>query len=300
MVEVVDSVLTVTNGRRIGFRVRGDQSARPIVWFHGQPGSRIEADLVDVGELETANARIVAFDRPGMGRSDLVPAQDMTIDVLDALAVADHLGIERFAVIGVSAGGPMALALAATHPERVTRVVLSSGAGPYDDEAFMSAEDIEEYRQLRTDGAESMRKDYEAGRASMLAQPAARLATWVAEFPDVERRWATTGPGVAILVADICEGLRQGYRGWLRETEVRCLPWSFDPESITVPVHAFHGERDAWELLSDTERIIARIPVATLTVLPEGNHFAPLLDAAVLLSAALDAGSPASDRRPGR
>jgi pimeloyl-ACP methyl ester carboxylesterase len=283
-----DGILTLGDGRRIGYRVRGAPSARPIVWFHGQPGSRLEADLFDLADLEAADARIVAFDRPGMGRSDLVPAQDMTVDVLDALAVADHVGLDRFAVIGVSAGGPPALALAATHPERVTRVVLSSAAGPYDDEAFMSAEDIEEYRQLRTRGAGSMLADYEEGRDRMLADTGGRLAVWVEDFPEAERRWATSGPGAAVLVADMREALRSGSRGWLRETEVRALPWSFDLASITVPVHAIHGELDSWELLSNTERVIARIPSATLTVIPGGNHFAPLLERAALLSAALD------------
>jgi pimeloyl-ACP methyl ester carboxylesterase len=288
MGEVIDQVLTLDDGRRIGYRARGSRSARPIVWFHGQPGSRLEADLFELSVLEAADARIIAFDRPGMGRSDLVPAQDMTIDVLDALAVADHLGTARFAVVGVSAGGPPALALAATHPDRVTRVVLSSGAGPYDDETFMSEEDIEEYRQLRMEGAASLIDDYADARDRMLADTAGRLAAWTEGFPENERTWATTGPGADILVADTQEALRQGHRGWLRETEVRSLAWSFDLASLAVPVHAIHGERDGWELLANTRRMIARIPTATLTVIPGGDHFAPLLDPASILAAALD------------
>jgi pimeloyl-ACP methyl ester carboxylesterase len=285
--EIIDDVLTLADGRRIGFRVRGDRRTTPIVYFHGEPGSRLEADVIPDDALAEAGAYLVSFDRPGMGRSDLVPAQDMTIDVEDAIRVADHLGIDRFSVIGVSAGGPPAYAISAVHPERLLRTVLGNGSGPYDDEAFMPEEDIKEHRRLRALGAEALVAEYEEDAQRIVADVGALVDRWFADFPDDERRWIMTPPARTVIVADFREALRQGGRGWLRETEVRAMPWSFDPADIVVPVRAFHGERDAWELLANTRRVIDRIPGATLTVYPGGDHLAALIRPGDLLAAAV-------------
>ena len=287
MLDVLDDVVTLPEGRRIGFRVRGGLSSRPIVYFHGQPGSRLEAELIPDAAIEAAGACLVSFDRPGMGRSDLIPARDMTIDVEDAISVADHLGIGRFAVMGVSAGGPPAFALAATHPERVERAVLCCASGPYDDEAYMPAEDIEDLRRLRALGADGVLAEYEELRRGVLADVASFVAGWFAEFPASERDWITSPPAAPAIVVDYTEALRQGARGWLRETEVRAMPWTFDPATITSPVAAFHGGQDEWELVANIRRVVDRIPGATLTVYAEGNHLRPLMHPDVLLAAAV-------------
>lgn len=287
MFEVIDDVLKVQDGRGIGFRVRGERSGHPIVYFHGEPGSRLEADLIPDAAVRAAHACLVSFDRPGMGRSDLIPAQDMTIDVQDALRVADHLGIGRFAVMGVSAGGPPAFAISATHPERVTRTVLSSASGPYDDESYMPAEDVQEFRRLRELGAEGMVAEYDYHRREALVDVAAFVALWFADFPEAERTWITTPPAGPAIVADFTEALRQGSRGWLRETEVRAMPWSFDPATIQTPVRAFHGDHDAWEFVSNIRRVMDRIPDGILTVYPGGNHLSPLLHPEDLIAAAI-------------
>jgi pimeloyl-ACP methyl ester carboxylesterase len=178
------------------------------------------------------------------------------------------------------------MAISAVHPDRVLATVLVSATGPYDDEAFMTEEDIEEHRELRAVGAAAMVDGYEAAARRMLADPGSSLSDWFAEFPEAERRWATTPPGRDRLVAEIREALRQGGRGWLRETEVRGRPWSFDPAVIRTPVRAFHGGEDAWECLSNIERVLAKVHDGSLHVYEGGNHLSPLLDQVTVLSAA--------------
>lgn len=272
-----DHVLTLADGRSIGYRDRGDRSWLPVVYFHGEPGSRLEAELIPDAALAAAEVRLISFDRPGMGRSDLIPAQDMTLDIQDALSVADHLEVGRFAVIGVSAGGPPAFAISATHPERVVRTVLISAAGPYDDETYMTVEDIDTLRRLRDAGPASLLGEYEDERRAFLEDLPGTLAEWFVDFPDAERAWISTPPAEPAIVADFTEALRQGADGWLRETEVRSLPWSFDPAAINGPVRAFHGARDTWELVANIRRILDRIPDADLRIYPGGDHLAPLM-----------------------
>ena len=288
MSDLLDDVLILSDGRRLGYRVRGDRSATPVLYFHGQPGSRMEVDLFSDAILDAAGVQVMSYDRPGMGHSDDHPARDMLGDLPDAIALLDHLGIERVGVIGHSAGGPWAFAVAAAYPDRVVCLVLSSASGQYEEgaETYMHDADIEEMHDIRTLGGEAMLAGYEAIRARTLQDIDAEMARWFADFPEPERRWATEGPGKAVLHAEMAAALSTGARGWLRESEVRSLSWSFDPSTIRCPVRAFHGDRDSFERLGNLERVLARIRDASVTVYPGGDHFSPLLQPGRLLAAA--------------
>lgn len=102
----------------MGFADFGAPNGTPVLWCHGGPGSRLEA--VSLGEqAAAAGLRIVGIDRPGYGKSTPLPERTIGAWPSDGLAVADHLGLERFAVVGVSTGGAYSLALAAAAPARV-------------------------------------------------------------------------------------------------------------------------------------------------------------------------------------
>jgi len=139
---------------------------------------------------------------------------------------------------------------------------------------------------IRTRDAEALLEAYEARRARMLEDIDAEMAGWFVDFPAAETEWATVGPGKAIFHADIAAAVGTGARGWLRESEVRALSWSFDPSTIRCPVRAFHGDRDSLERLDNLERILARIPDASVTVYSGGDHLSPLLHPEQLLAAA--------------
>jgi class 3 adenylate cyclase len=75
-------------------------------------------------------ARLIVFDKRGTGLSDPVaeaPTLEQRID--DVRAVMDAAGSERAAFLGISEGGPMSALFAATHPERVTALVLYGAMG---------------------------------------------------------------------------------------------------------------------------------------------------------------------------
>src|SRR5436190_12648591 len=114
------------DGRTLAYCDYGVPDGRPIFYFHGLPGSRIDG-RVAADEMRAAGVRFIAPDRPGLGCSDLAPGKRTYGGwAQDVAHLADHLGIERFSILGYSCGGPYALAAATELPERVERVGLVS------------------------------------------------------------------------------------------------------------------------------------------------------------------------------
>lgn len=121
-----------------------------------------------------------------------------------------------------------------------------------------------------------------------LVDPVAELTSWFSTFSEAEREWFRDPRVSAAFAADARESVRQGVRGWLRESLVRILPWSFDLGSIHTPVRAFHGELDTYEPIANAQRVIDRLPDAQLWVCPGVSHLGPLMHPEDLLGACAD------------
>ena len=108
------------DGREIGCAEWGDSAGSPVFMLHGTPGCRLNRPPED-GRLRQNRVRLITYDRPGYGASTRHPGRAVVDCVGDVAALADALGVERFAVVGGSGGGPHALALSARLPDRVIR-----------------------------------------------------------------------------------------------------------------------------------------------------------------------------------
>src|SRR4030042_1974723 len=127
----MDSSIVLWDGRHLAYAEYGDPRGKPVFLFHGIPGSRIFRPPPD--DLTAANGvRLITVDRPGYGGSDFQPGRRILEWPADVCALADVLGLERFAVCGHSAGGPYVLACAAFIPQRLTAAGVISGLGPVD------------------------------------------------------------------------------------------------------------------------------------------------------------------------
>ena len=121
--------LRLSDGRALGYAEFGPACGRPILYFHGFPGSRLEARMA-AGIAARLQLRLIAPDRPGVGLSDFQPRRILGDWPRDVLELADALGLRRFAVLGVSGGGPYAAVCAARIPFRLTRVGIVAGLAP--------------------------------------------------------------------------------------------------------------------------------------------------------------------------
>src|SRR3954453_18207708 len=128
---VSPAAIALPAGRTLAYAECGDPEGRPIITCHGTPGCRLNRhpnqDLV-----RGTGARVIAFDRPGAGRSSRRAGGRVGDGVDDVARLADHLSLSEFAVVGGSGGGPHALAIAALLGDRVTRAGCVVGVPPYD------------------------------------------------------------------------------------------------------------------------------------------------------------------------
>ncbi len=105
---------------------------KPVFYFHGLGGSRLEPAMLDADDFVKAGIRLIASDRPGMGGSDFQPGRSFSHWPADIVALADRLGLGKFGVFGVSGGGGYVSACACLIPERLSAAVIVSGAGHMD------------------------------------------------------------------------------------------------------------------------------------------------------------------------
>ena len=126
-----DRTIRLRDGRRLGYAEWGDPGGRPLLYFHGWPGSRLEGRLGDEA-ARARGVRLIALDRPGMGLSDYQPRRTLVDWPDDVIQVAAALGLDRFAVLGISGGGPFAAACAWKLSEQLTGAGIVSCLAPVD------------------------------------------------------------------------------------------------------------------------------------------------------------------------
>ncbi|TSD97506.1 alpha/beta hydrolase [Gordonia rubripertincta] len=281
-------------GRSISARDVGEATGPVVVHFHGTPGSRLEAAFGDQ-IAQRHGVRVVSFDRPGYGASDPAPI-GLTPVARDVEALADRLGLDRFAVFGWSGGGPFALAAAALMPDRVTGVGVSGGPGP--------ALDVPGARELLTDNdrralahlpadpgraAETFLegdRDMLAAMMSVRNDPAAPWIDWM---------WGTSDAAVIedlsvrrMLFESFSEALHRGPDAIAWDNVAFVGPWDFRVADVSAPVHLWYGADDAMTTLSNGEWLARHLPDADLTVFPGEGHLLPLRHWDAMLSVLID------------
>lgn len=88
------------DGRVLGFAEYGNPNGRPLLYFHGYPSSRIEAEAADT-MAQRCGIRILSLDRPGFGLSTPQPERTLLDWPKDVQTFAHGMGLERFAVMGL-------------------------------------------------------------------------------------------------------------------------------------------------------------------------------------------------------
>jgi len=235
------SLISLPDGRTLAYAEYGDPDGTPVFAFHGVIGSRLLWSLCDDAATDRG-VRLVAPDRPGFGGSDFQRGRALVDWPGDVCALADHLGIDRFGVVGFSGGGPHALACAHSVSERVRGVSLVSTVTPPE-----TREHADPFNEAVLDATKSVPGFSEASfaTAASLAETAPQWfrASLVAGSPP-EDRAVFDGLAGETLVADGAEGFRNGSRGSAHDLPLVGSEWGFDPRDLSHQIDMHHGRAD--------------------------------------------------------
>lgn len=267
--------IRLDDGRVLGFAEYGRPDGAPVFYLHGWPSSRLEPSAMQ-DQCSELGVRLIAPDRPGLGISDFHPRRIIPDFARDVNSLADHLKLGRFAVLGVSGGGPYAAACAAVLTERVTNALLVCSVGPADSpDATKGMVAINRWllatarrfpRLAECVGALCLRAIWRKGNQALPKQIELRL-------PPSDRQALESGSLRRALTEASIEALRNGTRGAAADGLLYGKDWGFSLAAIRVPVFLWHGEADIIVPPTMGHFLADNIPGCRAWFYPEDGHF---------------------------
>jgi pimeloyl-ACP methyl ester carboxylesterase len=263
---VTETDISLTDGRTLHAYDTGGDDRVAVFWHHGTPN--IGAPPVPLfPAADRLGLRWVSYDRPGYGGSTRRPDRDLASVATDVPAVADALGIDRFAVVGHSGGGPHALACAALLPERVLGVVSMAGLAPF------TAEGLDWFAGMAPSGV---------GSLSAAANGREARAKYEESAPEFDPEDFTPADhaafsGVWSWLLDVVRPALEGGPGGAIDDDVAyAAPWRFDLAQVTAPVLLVHGRQDRMVPCSHSEWLAQHCATAELWLRPADGHVSVL------------------------
>lgn len=237
------ATVELRDGRRLAYRQVGPTDGSPVLGFGGTPHTGL--DGLDDEAAEAAGVRLVIVDRPGYGDSDFQPGRKLLDWPDDIGELVDALEIARFAVFGMSGGGPHAAACAFSLQDRVSVLGLVSSPGP-----------VWDRRELRF--------SLPVHRQPLLELAARdRAAAEQVLLEDGRSQLHDEGAGDPLPSAE----------GYARDLFILFVsPWGFAPEEISVPTRIWHGDRDPAVPLAVAEFFHRAIRGSVLRVFEGEGH----------------------------
>lgn len=271
--------IAVGEGRQIGFAEFGAPQGRAVFWLHGTPGARRQIPTEARVYAEHHNVRLIGVDRPGIGSSTPHQYETLSAFAEDLRVIADTLGIEKMAVVGLSGGGPYTLACAAGLPERVVAVGVLGGVAPTQGPDAISGGAMDlglRVAPLLKFGGSPLRIG-----ASLLIQAVRPIASPALDIyallsPQADRHLLTRPEFKAMFLDDLLNGSRKQLAAPFNDVILFARDWGFRLEDVKVPVRWWHGDHDHIIPFAHGEHAVSRLPNAELFHLPEESHLAGL------------------------
>jgi pimeloyl-ACP methyl ester carboxylesterase len=276
-------LLTTDDGRSLCFAEWGDLSGSPVMFLHGTPGGRLNRHPNEHVYVELG-IRWITYDRPGYGGSERLPGRRVVDCVTDVAAIADSLGIERFALTGSSGGAPHVLAVASGLGHRVVRARCNVGLAPYDatDLDFFEGMDplnVQEFAWAMQ-GESRLAPELERQLTEMCERLEAEQAQLIVsddwDLAEADRA-VLAEPSIAAVNRQVAtELVTSGKWGWVDDSLAFVQPWGFDVEDISVPVRVTYGTRDVIIPPGHGAWLARHIPDAEVIVDDSAGHMEDL------------------------
>lgn len=276
-----------SEGSTIGYAEYGHRTGYLVIYLHGLPGSRFEAELY-AAEAQKLGLRIIAPDRPGIGLSSPVAGLTLLDYPTHISRLVRHVGAgdaEEFAILATSGGGPYALACAA-HPTQLPGlrfVGVVAGLGPRDltntgmslvQRLSFAAMDWVPTGVVRwlwdTAIANAARNPDEAVLKKKIQAPLAAMKRDAGVSDD--------DPADDIMVASMRAAFAQGSMGYVQDATIISKSWRFRLSDITgVRVEFWYGSKDSIAPVATGWAMAAQLPHSALHCFEGEGHAAATL-----------------------
>jgi pimeloyl-ACP methyl ester carboxylesterase len=275
-------------GEVVGVYEYGDPDGAPVMVFHGTPACGAGFGWADA-PARARGLRLIAPDRPGVGLSSRVPRFHVADYPPRVAALADALGVERFAVWGYSGGGPYAAACAALSGDRVTSTVVAAGMGQVGVWAT-----FDEFEQTDRQMLNVVTK-YPAVARVMLGTTG-RLARWSPKtaMKSFEKQLNDSDREVVLgmgepkeVMALFTQAFLRGAHGVVADYAAIAQPWGFEVERIDTPLTIFHGDADTMVPVRHSEELAKRVAGSELRIWPGEGHLGTITHAEEILGVLL-------------
>jgi pimeloyl-ACP methyl ester carboxylesterase len=271
--------VAVRDGRRLSFAEFGSPRGAAIIWMHGTPGGRRQIPVEARAYAAEHDLRIIGIDRPGIGTSTPHLYDNILDWTPDLELLADALAVDTMRVIGLSGGGPYALAAGVALPDRVHGVGVLGGVAPTKgpDAIRGGLVELAPYAAPIV-SLTRVPLGYLLAGAIRLIRPLAGPAidTYAALQPRGDKELLARPEFRAMFLDDLLHGARFHVGAPLSDLILFTRPWGFEAADVMVPVRWWHGDSDHIIPHAHGEHMVARLPDARFETIPGESHLGGL------------------------
>jgi pimeloyl-ACP methyl ester carboxylesterase len=254
-------------------------NGRPIFYFHGANSSRLSGRALEPVAIKL-KARIVSVDRPGFGISQFKPDRQLLDWPDDVVAVADTLDIDRFAVIGLSAGAAYAAACAYKIPNRLTHAGMVSCEVPNN----VSVSAVGKLRAIKVASLVTrrtpllMRYSIKCGDYIARRLPEVFFSNYKIHLAQPDRAVFSWASVRRAFVNNYLEAHRFGAKGAVWDMTLVTQEWGFRLTDISMRVCLWHGEQDTVSPIAVGRLVASEIPNCVSKFRPNEGHLSVLFN----------------------
>jgi pimeloyl-ACP methyl ester carboxylesterase len=274
LINLENEIFTLPDGRELGYAKYGHSNGKPVLFFHGIPGSRLQRNP-DLAALKDLFICIYALDRPGTGLSTYQKDRKLLDWANDVRTFINGLGIEKFAVVGISGGGPFALACAYQMPNRITNVLLISALAPLHESELIDKIDPKMRRLFNFAHRmpKLMNKLMEFAFLFLKDQFDVAFEKLVVDLPESDKELLKRPEIAAMLKNDVAQAFRQGSKGVVSDMKILSESWNFSLDQVRLPVQIWHGTADTIVPISLARFMAKNLPQAEIHFVEGAGHF---------------------------
>src|SRR5262245_60446759 len=271
---VTDLTVRLADGRSMALGDVGPRDGLPVLYLHGAIGAPLECRGELAMAIETLGIRLLLPQRPGFGGSEPQRGRTLLDFAGDREQAADALGLQRFAVVGVSAGGPYAIACGHRLADRVRVAAVSSLSplcAPVDVPGLPWRVRLPLRGIAAAPGLTARLGD--AAIALVTRHPRVLERAMLVGAPPIDRRRVADPATRRDTQSAFLAATASGIAGLIEDHLVTSRPWGFALEEIRCEVHVWHGMADAFVPADHALHLVAGLPRCRAWFDPGEGHF---------------------------